>query len=77
MNQLDAAVQRNFSMSKLYEPLVLQIRVDMVNALNHPVYGGSGHNSMVSTDWTSTTFGQVTTQTNQPRIYQFEAFLRF
>ena len=77
MNQLDAAVQRNFSLSKLYEPLALQVRVDMVNALNHPVLGGSGPNKTVVTDWTSSTFGQVTSQQNQPRIYQFEAFLRF
>jgi hypothetical protein len=77
MNQLDGAIQRNFSLSKLYEPLALQIRVDLINAFNHPVYGGSGHNSMVVTDWTSSTFGQVTAQENQPRIYQFEAFIRF
>ena len=77
LNQLDAAVQRNFSLSKLYEPLALQIRLDLVNALNHPVLGGSGPNHTVVTDWTSSTFGQVTAQENQPRIYQFEAFIRF
>ncbi len=77
LNQLDAAVQRNFSLSKLYEPLALQVRVDMINALNHPVLGGSGPNHTVVTDWTSSTFGQVTAQENQPRIYQFEAFVRF
>ena len=42
MNQFDAAVQRNFSLAKLYEPMSLQFRVDMINALNHPVYGRSG-----------------------------------
>ncbi|HXS14086.1 MAG TPA: carboxypeptidase-like regulatory domain-containing protein [Acidobacteriaceae bacterium] len=77
MNQLDAAVQRNFSLEKLYHPLSLQIRLDLVNALNHPVLGGSGPNHTVVTDWTSSTFGQVTAQENQPRIYQFEAFVRF
>jgi hypothetical protein len=77
LNQLDTAVQRNFSLSKLYEPLVVEIRLDMVNALNHPVLGGSGPNHTVVTDWTSSTFGQVTAQENQPRIYQFEAFIRF
>ncbi len=77
LNQFDAALQRNFSLSKLYEPLSLQFRVDMVNALNHPVLGGSGPNHTVVTDWTSSTFGQVTAQENQPRIYQFEAFVRF
>ena len=77
LNQFDAAVQRNFSLSRIYEPLVLQFRVDMINALNHPVYGGSGTNSNPVTDWTSSTFGEVTAQENQPRIYQFEAFVRF
>jgi hypothetical protein len=77
MNQLDGAVQRNFSLAKLYEPLSLQIRLDLVNALNHPVLGGSGTNHTVVTNWTSSTFGQVTAQENQPRIYQFEAFIRF
>lgn len=77
MNQFDAALQRNFSLSRLYEPLALQFRVDMINVLNHPVLGGSGHNSMVVTDWTSSTFGQVTAQENAPRIYQFDAFIRF
>ncbi len=77
LNQLDAAVQRNFSLAKLYEPLSLQIRLDLINAMNHPVLGGSGPNHTVVTDWTSSTFGQVTAQENQPRIYQFEAFIRF
>jgi hypothetical protein len=80
LNQFDAAVQRNFSLSRIYEPLVLQFRVDFINVLNHPVYGGSGTGSVNSnpvTDWTQSTFGEVTTQSNQPRIYQFEAFIRF
>jgi hypothetical protein len=71
LNQFDAAVQRNFSLSRLWEPATLQFRFDFINVLNHPVY------SAPSTDWTSTTFGQVTSQGNAPRIYQFEAFLRF
>ncbi len=77
LNQADAAVQRNFPLSRIYEPLVLQVRLDLINALNHPVYGGGGTNSNPVTDWTSGTFGQVTAQENQPRIYQFEAFIRF
>jgi hypothetical protein len=77
LNQFDAAVQRNFSLSRLYEPLALQFRVDMINVLNHPVYGSNGTNSNPVTDWTNTTFGEVTSQANQPRIYQFEAFVRF
>ena len=77
LHQFDAAVQRNFSLSRLYESASLQIRLDAINALNHPVYGGKGNNNTPITDWTSGTFGQVTAQTNQPRIYQFEAFIRF
>jgi len=77
LNQFDTAVQRNFSLARIYEPLVLQLRVDLINAFNHPVYGGSGTNSNPVTDWTSSTFAEVTAQENQPRIYQFEAFIRF
>ena len=77
LNQFDAAIQRNFSLSRIYESLSLQFRADAINALNHPVYGGSGTNNTPVTDWTSATFGEVTAQTNQPRIYQFEAFIRF
>lgn len=77
LNQFDGAVQRNFSLSRLYEPLVLQVRLDLINVLNHPVFGGGGNNKTPVTDWTSSTFGEVTAQENQPRIYQFEAFLRF
>jgi hypothetical protein len=77
MNQFDGAVQRNFSLSRVYEPLTLQFRADVINVFNHPVYGGSGTNHTPVTDWTSSTFGEVTAQENQPRIYQFEAFLRF
>jgi hypothetical protein len=71
LNQLDAAIQRNFSLARLYEAASLQFRFDLINALNHPVY------SAPSTDWTSSAFGQITSQGNSPRLYQFEAFVRF
>ncbi len=71
LNQFDAAVQRNFSLSRLYETASVQIRIDAINALNHPVY------NTPNTDWTNSAFGQITSQANQPRIYQFEAFIRF
>jgi hypothetical protein len=71
LNQADVAIQRNFSLSRVYESASLQVRLDAINALNHPVY------NTPSTDWTNSTFGQITSQANQPRIYQFEAFIRF
>jgi hypothetical protein len=71
LNQFDAAVQRNFSLSRLWEPATLQFRFDFINVFNHPVY------SAPVTDWTNSTFGEITAQGNQPRIYQFEAFVRF
>jgi len=77
LNQADIAMQRNFSLSRFYESASLQLRGDAINALNHPVYGGAGTNNTPVTDWTNASFGQITSQTNQPRIYQFEAFIRF
>jgi len=71
MNQFDAAIQRNFALTRLGEATSLQFRVDMINAANHPVYNSP------NTDWTNSTFGNITAQANQPRIYQFEAFVRF
>ncbi|MCU1323443.1 MAG: hypothetical protein JWM43_3092 [Acidobacteriaceae bacterium] len=68
LNQFDLGVQRNFP---LWRESQLQIRMEAINALNHPVY------TAPSTDWTSSSFGQITTQANQPRVYQFGAFIRF
>lgn len=68
LNQFDLGVQRNFP---LWRESQLQIRVEAINALNHPVY------TAPNTDWTSSSFGQITTQANQPRVYQFGAFIRF
>jgi hypothetical protein len=71
LNQADLAIQRNFSLSRLYESASLQFRADAINAFNHPVYNSP------DTSWTSATFGNISSQANQPRIYQFEAFVRF
>lgn len=68
LNQFDLGVQRNFP---VWREAQLQIRAEAINALNHPVY------SAPNTDWTSSSFAQITTQANQPRVYQFGAFVRF
>ncbi len=68
LNQADVGVQRNFH---LYESLQMQFRGEAINLLNHPVY------ALPNTDWTNRAFGQITSQANQPRVYQFSAFVRF
>jgi hypothetical protein len=68
LNQFDAGLQRNFT---VWRETQLQFRVEGVNILNHPVY------SAPNTDPTNTAFGQVTSQANQPRVWQFSGFLRF
>jgi hypothetical protein len=49
----------------------IQVRVEAINALNHPVY------TAPNTDWTNTAFGQITSQANQSRVLQFGGFIRF
>jgi len=68
LNQADISFQRQFQVRKFG---TLQFRGEAVNVLNHPVY------SAPSTDPTSSTFGQITTQANQSRVYQFAGFFRF
>lgn len=68
LNQADIGVQRNFH---LYEALQMQFRGEAINVLNHPVY------TLPNTDWTNKAFGQIVSQANQPRVYQFSAFVRF
>jgi hypothetical protein len=68
LNQFDAGIQRNFI---VWRETQLQFRAEAVNALNHPVY------SAPVTDPTNTAFGEITSQANQPRVFQFSAFLRF
>lgn len=68
LNQFDAGLQRNFA---VWRETQLQFRAEGINILNHPVY------SAPNTDPTNKAFGQVTSQANQPRVWQFSGFLRF
>jgi len=68
LNQADVGLQREFQVSKLG---TLQLRMEAVNVLNHPVY------SAPSTDPTNSLFDQITTQANASRVFQFAGFFRF
>ena len=68
LNQADVGVQREFGVRRLG---TLQFRAEAINMLNHPVY------TAPSTDPRSTQFGQILSQANQPRVYQFAGFFRF
>lgn len=68
LNQLDLGVQRNFA---IREFATLQFRAESINALNHPVY------SAPSTNPTDSAFGTITSQANQPRVWQWVGIIRF
>ncbi len=68
LNQADVGVQRQFQVSRLG---TLQIRMEAVNVLNHPVY------SAPSTDPTNAQFDQIVSQANASRVFQFAGFFRF
>lgn len=70
--QLDLALMKS---TRIHERLNLEIRVDALNALNHPLWGG---NPVITP--TSPTFGQLLLnngQTNEPREFQLSARLVF
>lgn len=67
-SQLDLSLSRSIT---LRAPVKLQLRVDLINALNHVVWSGP------STDITSTNFGVCTSQSNTPRWIQFQTRLTF
>jgi hypothetical protein len=69
LNQTDVGVQRQF---QLWEIGTLQFRAEAINLFNHPVYSAPA-----SVDPTNTQFGQITSQANQPRVFQFAGFFRF
>jgi hypothetical protein len=65
-NQLDANIVRRFNVR---EKKTLEVRIDMINALNHVLWDNP------NTDINSTNFGRTTTQWNTPRW--LEGQLRF
>lgn len=69
LNQFDFGLQRQFS---LPHASTLQFRGEAVNILNHPVYSAPTVSS-----YSSTAFGLITSQGNQPRVIQVSGFLRF
>jgi hypothetical protein len=70
--QLDIALIKR---TKIRERLNLELRVDALNAMNHPLFGGD---PIISP--TSPTFGQLllnSGQTNEPREFQLSARIVF
>jgi hypothetical protein len=65
---LDLSAVKNFELGR---GMVLQIRVEAINALNHPIFDA------VNVDPTSAEFGKVTSQYNIPRNVQLAAKLTF
>lgn len=65
-NQLDANIVRRFQVK---EKKTLEVRVDLINSLNHVLWDNP------NTDINSSNFGRVTTQWNTPRW--IEGMLRF
>ncbi|MEO6966619.1 MAG: carboxypeptidase regulatory-like domain-containing protein [Acidobacteriaceae bacterium] len=71
LNMLDLGLHRDFNMSIVSKPVVLQFRVEAFNALNHPQFAQPG--SQVGTS----SFGVVTTTSQNNRNFQFAARLAF
>jgi len=76
---LDSPGQRNFDLSLIKrfsmrwprESAVMEFRSEFFNAFNHPQFGDP------DTEFTSITFGQITTTVVNPRVVQFALKLSF
>ena len=66
---VDAQLSRIFP---IHERLALDLRLEAFNVLNHPNFGNPATNLN-----TGTTFGQVSTITNNPRLFQFSGKVTF
>jgi hypothetical protein len=67
-NNVDASVARQFS---FHERLTGELRLEAFNVLNHTQFGGP------SLTPTSSAFGIISSQVNNPRILQISAHIRF
>lgn len=67
-NNLNVSVTKDFA---LWERANLQFRADSFNVMNHPLFGAPNVTP------TNSTFGTITTQTNQPRVIQVALRLLF
>jgi hypothetical protein len=68
---LDAVLSKNFLFNLAEHAMRLQFRSEFYNVTNHPQFGGP--NTSVS----ALSFGQVTSQANNPRDIQFGLKLSF
>ena len=64
----DLSLRKTFQLPK---GMNISLQADAFNLFNRVVFGG------ISTNITSTNFGQVTGQSNQPRNLQFETYITF
>lgn len=66
---VDVSISKRFS---LYERTMLELRGEAFNALNHPNYSNP-----ISTGFTSSTFGRITSMANEARLLQIAAKITF
>ncbi|MGH9328240.1 MAG: carboxypeptidase regulatory-like domain-containing protein [Terriglobia bacterium] len=65
------AIYKNFSFSRVREGMSLQLRLETLNAFNHPQFG------YPNSAWQSPTFGVISSQLNTPRQIQLGAKFYF
>ena len=71
IRNLNGVVEKTFKSTLADHPLTTQIRAEAYNVLNHPQFAAP--NGTVS----STSFGTITSQLNQPRDFQFAIKVKF